>query len=101
MHGASTQPEIDGTGKVAENLCMPTVAKSKSLVKRIEEALKIEAKEAVEIAVRYFREFFPELAGANVMLEEIEEAEDGKSWLITLGYDVKRSYKTPLTLGCV
>jgi hypothetical protein len=69
---------------------MPAIAKAKNLVKEIEQALKLEAKEAVRIAMEYFHEFFPDLSNANVMLEEIEETDDGKCWLITLGYDVKR-----------
>lgn len=69
---------------------MAHATKAKDLVKSIEEALKIDAKEAVRIAMKCFQDFFPKLANANVMLEEIEEGDDGKCWLITLGYDTKQ-----------
>ena len=67
---------------------MPTLAKSKDAVQTI----KIDAKRAVEIAIRYFGEFFPQLAAASA-LEEIEEGDDGKCWLITLGFDVKKRHE--------
>ncbi|HYR57820.1 MAG TPA: hypothetical protein VEO95_04290, partial [Chthoniobacteraceae bacterium] len=35
---------------------------------------------------------------ANVILEEIEEGDDGKCWLITLGYDIKRPLSAHLNL---
>ena len=83
------EAKIDGRVECAQNYDMPTL-KAENLVKKIEQTVKIDAKEAVKIATRYFGEFFPHFANANVMLEEIEEGDDGKCWLITLGYDVKR-----------
>ncbi len=52
---------------------------------------KIDVKEAVRKAVAYFLKLYPKLgADANVMLEEVEESEDGSDWLVTLGYDIQR-----------
>lgn len=70
---------------------MPALAKTKDA----DQAIKIDAKRAVEIAVRYFSGFFPRVGG--VMLEEIEEEEDGRCRLITLGYDLKT--KPPYARG--
>ena len=83
--------EIDSGIRFVEIGSMPQhIAKAKDLVKAIEEAIKIDAKDAVRIATKAFQEFFPKLAHSDVMLEEIEEGNDGKCWLITLGYDAKR-----------
>jgi hypothetical protein len=70
---------------------MPSAVK----LKEPRNAIPIDEKRAVEIASRYFHEFFPTTGG--VMLEEIEEGDDGKCWLITLGYDVKT--KPPFARG--
>ena len=52
---------------------------------------KIEVKEAVRKVVAYFSKLYPKLVtGANLMLEEVEESEDGSDWLVTLGYDIQR-----------
>jgi hypothetical protein len=52
---------------------------------------KIDVKEAVRKCVAYFRKLYPNLGtGANVMIEEVEESEDGAYWLVTLGYDIQR-----------
>jgi hypothetical protein len=52
---------------------------------------KIDVKEAVRKVVAYFSKLYPKLvAGANLMLEEVEESEDGSYWLVTLGYDMHR-----------
>ena len=48
---------------------------------------RLDAKQAVAVAMDYFRDLFPEAAGTGATLEEIEESEDGRRWLITLGYD--------------
>jgi hypothetical protein len=50
---------------------------------------KLDLKQAVAIALDYFRGLFPGLAQNNLMLEELEESEDGKYWLVTLGYDLE------------
>jgi predicted small secreted protein len=83
---------------------MPAVT-IKQTAKSVSKA-KIDVKRAVGIAADYFSELFPQVAKANVMLEEIEESSDGRYWLVTLGYDVQggtiqmfkngpfRSYKT-------
>jgi hypothetical protein len=52
---------------------------------------KIDVKEAVRKAVAYFSKLYPQAGtGANLMLEEVEESEDGSYWLVTLGYDIPR-----------
>jgi hypothetical protein len=48
-------------------------------------------KDAVRKVVAYFSKLYPKLVtGANLMLEEVEESEDGSYWLVTLGYDMQR-----------
>ena len=49
-----------------------------------------DVRDAVEIAIRAFYEFYPDLVSADVRLEELEKTEDGKAWIVTLGYDAKR-----------
>jgi hypothetical protein len=52
---------------------------------------KIDVKEAVRKCVAYFYKLFPNLGtDARLMLEEVEESEDGSYWLVTLGYDIPR-----------
>jgi hypothetical protein len=52
---------------------------------------KISIRMAVQIAVDAFVAFFPSFASNNLLLEEVEESEDGRFWTITLGYDDKRT----------
>lgn len=66
-------------------------ASSKQLANALAKSEKIDAKQAVAIAYQTFSEFFPTLAHANLMLEEIEEGDSGRYWLITLGYDANRA----------
>jgi hypothetical protein len=77
---------------------MATVAKGKDIAKAVQSP-RLNAKQAVAIAADYFRELFPEAAKANMMLEEIEESQDGKQWLITLGYDTAASLRHILQSG--
>ena len=49
---------------------------------------KVDVKQAVSIAAASFRDLFPAVAKAGMMLEEIEESADGTRWLVTLGYDI-------------
>ena len=58
-------------------------------------------KKAVTAATQYFREFFPQAAKANMMLEEIEASKDGKHWLITVGYDTTASRRLAFEVGMV
>ena len=47
---------------------------------------KIEVKEAVRKCVAYFHKLYPNFGtDANVMIEEVEESDDGAYWLVTLG----------------
>ena len=50
---------------------------------------RLSLKQAVGQALRYFHEVYPDLAHARVMLEEVEETEDGRFFLITIGYDLE------------
>ena len=59
--------------------------------KTVEPADNIDVKQAVRKAVAYFLQLFPHFKGANVMLEEVEESDDGAYWLITIGYDMKQA----------
>jgi hypothetical protein len=47
----------------------------------------IDVKKAVQIALKYFDELFPNLRHGNVLLEEVEVSDDGLYWLITIGFD--------------
>lgn len=69
---------------------MPTVAKTKDVAKAAGRTTRFDVKSAVQIAMRSFLDLFPQLVNSGVMLEEIEPANDGGSWLITIGYDTKR-----------
>jgi len=60
---------------------------------------KIDVKEAVRKVTAYFLKLYPKLGtGANVMLEEVEESEDGSYWLVTMGYDVEQRVSGPAGL---
>ncbi|HEU6449696.1 MAG TPA: hypothetical protein VFV23_14785 [Verrucomicrobiae bacterium] len=50
---------------------------------------RITLKQAAKIAVGYFYGLYPQFntPSANVMLEEVEEIDDGMNWLITIGYN--------------
>jgi hypothetical protein len=50
----------------------------------------INVKEAVSSATKALQDLFPGEKFAGLELEEVELTEDGKSWLITLGFDVPR-----------
>src|SRR5262245_25131652 len=54
---------------------------------------QITLKEAAKIAIDYFLELFPDMndPNAEMRLEEVEEIDDGKNWLITLGYNSPRT----------
>jgi hypothetical protein len=63
----------------------------------------LDVKEATQRASEYFAGLYEDQAVANVLLEEVEQADHGKYWLITLSYPVppalagfnfsKRQYK--------
>ena len=42
---------------------------------------------AVAAALKFFKEAFRELKPQGVQLEEVDRSEDGRFWLITVGYD--------------
>jgi len=48
---------------------------------------KTGAREAAAAAFQYFKELFSPSEIRSVTLEEVELSEDGKTWLITLGYE--------------
>lgn len=50
----------------------------------------VNAREAVQIATDYFAVLF-HLPATDIAPEEIERTDDGKYWLITLGYTLARS----------
>jgi len=47
----------------------------------------IDVKEAVSSATKALRDFLAGKEFVNLELEEVELTDDGKSWLITLGFD--------------
>jgi hypothetical protein len=49
-------------------------------------AERIDAKDAVRIAIDAMRELYPEEQIPGLALEEVEQAEDGATWNVTLGY---------------
>ena len=59
--------------------------------KTVGQAGNIDVKQAVRKAAAYFLQLYPHFKDANVMLEEVEESEDGAYWLITIGYDMKQA----------
>jgi len=58
----------------------------------------INVKEAVSSATKALQDLFPGKDLAGLELEEVELTEDGKSWLITLGFDVPRKGMLSLPL---
>lgn len=68
---------------------MTTATKTPKAVLETLKRPKLDVKDAVAAAMNAFREFYPELIHSNLALEEVDE-EEGKYWLITLGYDTKR-----------
>ncbi len=52
-------------------------------------AKKIDAREAAGAAFQYFKQLFLPAEVESVSLEEVELSEDGKHWLITLGYEFR------------
>lgn len=51
-----------------------------------EEKMAIPVKQAVRAASDELRELYDSVTLADILLEEVELAEDGKFWLITLGF---------------
>jgi hypothetical protein len=75
--------------RISRNLwCMPNKTNAPETA---EHSGKIEVKEAVRKCVAYFHKLYPNFGtDANVMIEEVEESDDGAYWLVTLGYDIQR-----------
>ncbi len=48
---------------------------------------QIDLRQAVKTALRFFTDSFGLLKPSDAQLEEIEMSEDGRFWLITVGYD--------------
>jgi hypothetical protein len=53
----------------------------------VAEKPKVDVHQAVKAAMVFFQESFSVMPLRNVQLEEVDMTEDGKLWLITLGYD--------------
>ncbi len=66
---------------------MPTAIQTESKATK-----KIDAREAAAAAFQYFKELFSPLEVQSVTLEEVELSEDGKTWLITLGYEFRPKF---------
>ncbi len=52
-------------------------------------AKTIDAREAAGAALEYFKQLFSASEIQSSSLEEVELSEDGKYWLITLGYEFR------------
>jgi hypothetical protein len=52
----------------------------------------VDAKKAAQLASKYFKSLLPEVS--DFSLEEVELSEDGKFWLITLGFTAKKAEQT-------
>ncbi len=52
---------------------------------------KVDVQQAAEAAVKYFRKFFPDVAGFS--LEEVELSEVELYWLITLSFEIPQNGK--------
>ena len=50
---------------------------------------RIDVRQAANAAMDYFKSLFPTVR--RFSLEEVELSEDGKHWLITLGFEVPKS----------
>jgi hypothetical protein len=59
-------------------------------IKADAEQKQIPLKKAVQIAMRYFKDLYTFSPNAHVMLEEVEQSEDGRYWLITIGFNSER-----------
>ncbi len=57
------------------------------------------AKEAIDGAFSYFREFFDSPYRGNVLLEGIEYLDQEHQWLVTIGFDAGRSKETQSPFG--
>jgi hypothetical protein len=47
----------------------------------------IDAKAAVQLALAYCVDLFPQSKNAELALEELEESYDGAKWIVTLGFN--------------
>jgi hypothetical protein len=59
-------------------------------VPTLAEKPKISVADAASAAKGYFRTLFPEVQ--KFSLEEVELSEDGRFWLITLGYETPKNF---------
>ena len=64
----------------------------------IAEKTKVDVHTAVKAAIQFFEKSFSVMPLLNVQLEEVDRTDDGKLWLITLGYDDPAISKTPSSL---
>src|SRR5262245_30839713 len=56
----------------------------------------LDGRQATERALKYFHSLFSSLSVSDVTLEEIELSEDGKFWMVTLGFNARRPESTTL-----
>ena len=59
---------------------------------------KVEVHQAVAAAIVFFNQSFSIMLPRHVQLEEVDMTDDGKLWLITLGYDDPALSQTPTPL---
>ena len=73
------------------------VANAKQIATALQKKRGMDVKQAARIATHYLFELMPALRNRNVMLEEVEQSDDGRYWFITLGYDSVS--RTAIALG--
>ena len=59
----------------------------------------LDVKEAAQKASEYFAGLYADRGVSDVLLEEVEQADHGKYWLITLSYPVSTDLMTALNLS--
>jgi hypothetical protein len=64
----------------------------------VTEKTKVDVHQAVKAAIAFFKESFSVMPVNHTQLEEVDMTEDGKLWLITLGYDDPAISPTPSSL---
>jgi hypothetical protein len=64
---------------------------------KAEEKTKVDVQQAAHAAMRYFQKLFPTVK--RFTLEEVELSDDGKFWMITLGYEIPRQSSVQVILA--
>lgn len=71
-----------------DNLSSRTESPIHTPMPSVESSGQIDIHRAVNVALRFFSKAFSGQPIKNAELEEIDRSEDGKFWLVTVGYDL-------------